>query len=90
MSVLGSVLAQARLGRGARRIAEELGVDVGLVEAGLDHWERAGAITRSGLLLGCAGCGVREPAAPGTVADAEVSGQGGVAAPSCRGCPFAH
>lgn len=75
MSVLADVLAGAGRGRSANAIAADLGIDVGVVEAALDHGERLGLVVGAGSLVGCGGC-------PGP-------GEAGQdAAPAaCRGCP---
>lgn len=77
MSVLTDVLAGTRRGLPAGRIAADLGVDRGLVDAAVDHWVRLGVVTSAAGLTGCGSCG--NPAA--TERPAPVS-------PACFGCPF--
>lgn len=77
MSVLTDVLAGARRGLPVGRIAAELGVDRGLVDAALDHWVRLGVVTSADDLMGCGTCGT----AGATDRPAPTS-------PGCVGCPF--
>lgn len=71
MSVLADVLRETRTGARPGAVAARLGLDLGLVEAAVDHWVRLGVITPvEALGLGCSGCGT--------------SGSAGAA---CAGCP---
>jgi predicted transcriptional regulator len=75
MSVLTDVLREARGGATTDRIAANLGIDAGLAEAAVDHWVRLGIVSRSGDVLGGAGCHGCEPTPGRSLA--------------CAGCVFA-
>jgi hypothetical protein len=79
VSVLADVLTEARRGRSATAIAAGLGLDVGVVDAALDHAERLGLVVPAASIIGCGGCAAPEPAAAATHAPAPAS---------CRGCPL--
>lgn len=58
MSLLRNVLDGARSGHSPGRMSRELGVDVGLIDGALDHWQRLGLVSTGGDALGspCAAC----------------------------------
>jgi hypothetical protein len=59
VSLLVEVLRETATGATPARAADRLGVDVGLVEAALDHAERIGLVLRAG----CSSC-TGAPAGP--------------------------
>jgi hypothetical protein len=77
VSVLTDVLAGARRGLPVGRLAAELGVDRGLVEAALDHWVRLGLVTGADDLTSCGSCGT-----------AGAADRPPPSSPGCWGCPF--
>lgn len=86
MSVLTDVLDVARKGATTTHIAAELGIDLGLAEAALDHWVRLGIVTRAGdaTSTGCHGCVEARDAS-------RASDRARSARPlSCAGCVFAR
>lgn len=67
MSVLTDVLAQTRAGATPGRVARQLGLDRGLVDAAIDHWVRLGVVTSvcAGPRAPGAACAVATPACAG-------------------------
>ena len=95
MSVLTAVLDAVRRGVPAPHVARHLGIDPGLADLALEHWERVGVITPAGdLRLGCQSCaGVPGTVLPGTVLPGTVPPGAispGAPAAGCTGCPFAR
>lgn len=77
MSVLDDVLAQTRRGATPASVARRLRLDEGLVHAALDHWERAGVLTRRS--RGSSRCDTCPPPAPASALPV-----------ACAGCPLAR
>lgn len=101
MSVLTDVLREVRAGSTVQRAAAHLGLDVGVVEAAVDHWERLGVVQGVAGALGtcstcaptvaCAGCplaGAGRATAAGSHAGPAAGGASS-AGPSTVGVPEA-
>ncbi|MFI2755100.1 hypothetical protein ACGIF2_16850 [Cellulomonas sp. P22] len=83
MSVLDDVLREVSAGATSDAVARRLGLDPGLVEAMVDHWERLGVVHRAGDVLGQR-CGSACSPAGG-------DGTGTAHVPAgCAGCPIAR
>jgi hypothetical protein len=76
--LVGAVVARAAQGATARRIAADLGVDLGMVDAALDVAWRLGMVVTSGDAVSgsCTSCPTAEAVSLRSVA--------------CAGCPFAR
>lgn len=83
MSVLEDVLREVSAGATSDAVARRLGLDPGLAEAMVDHWERLGVVHRAQDVL-AQRCGGGCPSTAG-------QGDGEVHVPAgCAGCPIAR